>query len=207
MVSISYCITVHNEGSVYLDPLFQNLLKFIQPEDEIVVVDDMSDEPSTLLTISKYEDRINYHKRKFEKDFAEHKNFAKSKCTKEYIFFIDADENINTGLLSTLKEILYNNPQVDLFLVPRVNVVVGLTEEHKSKWGWVTNEKGWVMFPDYQTRIVKNIPEIKWEGKVHERLVGHKTHTALPHETEDYCLLHIKDIKRQEAQNNLYNNL
>jgi glycosyltransferase involved in cell wall biosynthesis len=182
---------------VYLDPLFQNLLKFIQPEDEIVVVDDMSDEPSTLLTISKYED----------KDFAEHKNFAKSKCTKEYIFFIDADENINTGLLSTLKEILYNNPQVDLFLVPRVNVVVGLTEEHKSKWGWTTNDKGWVMFPDYQTRIVKNIPEIKWEGKVHERLVGHKTHTALPHETEDYCLLHIKNIDRQEAQNKLYNTL
>lgn len=207
MVSISYCITTHNEGSVYLDPLFQKLFKYLQPEDEIVVVDDMSDDQSTVQTLSKYEDRINYYKHKFKGDFAEHKNFAKSLCKKDYIFFIDGDENVHDSLLLTIKEILYNNPEVELYLVPRVNVVVGLTEEHKRAWGWTTNEKGWVMFPDYQTRIIKNIPAITWVGKVHERLSGHSTHTALPHETEDYCLLHIKDIKRQEQQNSLYSSL
>lgn len=207
MVSISYCITVHNEGSMYLEPLFQKLLKYLQPEDEIVVVDDMSDEATTIATLSKYEDRINYYKHKFEGSFADHKNFAKSKCSKDYIFFIDADENMHDNLLLTLKEVLYNNPTVEMYMVPRINIVPGLTEEHKSAWGWVTNEKGWVMFPDYQTRIIRNLPSIAWEGKVHERLSGHTAHAALPHETEDYCLLHIKDIKRQEAQNNFYNSL
>jgi len=207
MVSVSYCITVHNEGSVYLEPLFEKLFKHIKPEDEIVVVDDMSDEESTIRTISKYEDRINYYKRKFANDFAEHKNFAKSKCTKEYIFFIDADENIHDMLLLVLKEVLFNNPKVDMYLVPRINVVAGLTEGHKKKWGWVTNEKGWVMFPDYQTRIIKNVDYINWVGKVHERLEGHTSHTSFPHETEDYCLLHIKSIARQEAQNSLYNSI
>jgi glycosyltransferase involved in cell wall biosynthesis len=207
MVSISYCITTHNEGEVYIRPLLENLLSVIQPEDEIVVVDDCSDEPSTLMALSKYEDRINLFQHKFEGDFAEHKNFAKSKCTKEYIFFIDADENVNKNLLLTLKEILYNNPSVDLYLVPRVNVVTGLTPDHVQKWGWRINEKGFINYPDLQTRIIKNKPEIVWEGKVHERLVGHDTHTALPHQTEDYCLLHIKDIKRQEKQNSLYDTL
>lgn len=207
MVSISYCITVHNEGSMYLEPLFQKLLKYISPEDEIIVVDDMSDEATTLATLEKYKDSIQLHKKKFEGNFAEHKNFAKSKCTKQYIFFIDADENIHDSLMLTLKEILYNNPETELYEVPRINVVVGLTEEHKLKWGWTTNEKGWVMFPDYQTRVIKNIEAISWQGKVHERLLGHTTHAKLPHETEDYCLLHIKNIDRQEAQNKLYNNL
>jgi len=207
MISISYCITVHNEGSMYLEPLFQKLFKYLQPEDEIVVVDDMSDEPSTLQTLSKYEDRINYTKRKFEGDFSDHKNYAKSLCSKEYIFFIDADENVHDSLMLTVKEILYNNPAVELYLVPRINVVAGLTEEYKNKWGWTTNEKGWVMFPDYQTRIIKNLPTIQWTGKVHERITGYTTHSALPHETEDYCLLHVKDIKRQVEQNDLYSKI
>jgi len=207
MVSISYCITVHNEGAVYLNPLFQKLFKYVQPEDEIVVVDDMSDDESTLKVLSMYEDRINYYKKKFEGNFADHKNFAKSKCTKQYVFFIDADENVHDSLLLTIKEILYNNPEVDMYLVPRINEVAGLTEEHKARWGWTTNEKGWIMFPDYQTRIIKNLEHIKWAGKVHERIEGHTTHSFLPHETEDYCLLHIKDIHRQEKQNGLYSSL
>ena len=128
MVSISYCITVHNEGSMYLEPLFQKLFKYLQPEDEIVVVDDMSDEETTIATLSKYEDRINYFKHKFQGNFADHKNFAKSKCTKDYIFFIDADENMHDNLLLTLKEVLYNNPTVEMYMVPRINIVPGLTE-------------------------------------------------------------------------------
>lgn len=204
MVSISYCITVHNEGYMYLEPLFRKILKYLQPEDEIVVVDDESTEEGTLQVLDTYKDKINYYKKKFSGDFSEHKNFAKSKCSKEYIFFIDADENIHDSLMTTIKEILYNNPPIELYNVPRINVVSGITEDHMNKWGWTSNDKGWIMFPDYQTRIIKNIPDIKWEGKVHERLTGSKAHSFLPSETEDYCLLHVKDIKRQEAQNNFY---
>lgn len=207
MVSISYCITTHNEGSVYIKPLLDRLLKFLQPEDEIIVVDDFSTEPSTVTVLEEYRDRINLYFNSLDNDFAAHKNFAKSKCTKEYIFFIDADENVHENLLLTIKEILYNNQTIEMFMVPRINIVQGLTEQHVQKWNWNVNEKGFVNYPDPQTRIVINKEEIKWENKVHERLVGHSTHTILPFETEDYCLLHIKDIKRQESQNDFYSKI
>lgn len=207
MVSISYCITTHNEGSVYIKPLLDRLLKFLQPEDEIVVVDDFSTEPSTVSILEEYRDRINLYFNYLNSDFAAHKNFAKSKCTKEYIFFIDADENVHENLLLTIKEILYNNQTIEMFMVPRINIVQGLTEQHVQRWNWNVNEKGFVNYPDPQTRIVINKEEIKWENKVHERLTGHSTHTILPFETEDYCLLHIKDIKRQESQNDFYSKI
>jgi len=207
MVSISYCITTHNEGVVYLKPLLDRLLKYLQPEDEIVIVDDFSTEQSTVDVLEEYRDRVSLYFNSLDNDFASHKNFAKSKCTKDYIFFIDADENVHENLLITIKEILYNNPTIEMFMVPRINIVQGLTEQHVQRWNWNVNEKGFVNYPDPQTRIVVNKEEIKWENKVHERLVGHSTHTLLPFETEDYCLLHIKDIKRQELQNDFYEKL
>jgi hypothetical protein len=96
-----------------------------------------------------------------------------------------------------------NNKNIDLFLIPRVNIVNGLTEEDIRRWGWRINEKGWVMFPDYQTRLYRNTEEIKWEGNVHERIVGHKTTAPLPDE-EEWCLYHIKEIERQRKQNDYY---
>jgi glycosyltransferase involved in cell wall biosynthesis len=207
MVSISYCITTHNEGQAYIRPLLDRLLKNLQPEDEIVIVDDFSTEESTVTILEEYRDRVSLYFNLLDNDFASHKNFAKSKCTKDYIFFIDADENVHENLLITLKEILYNNPSIEMFMVPRINIVQGLTEQHVQRWNWNVNEKGFVNYPDPQTRIVVNKEEIKWENKVHERLVGHSTHTLLPFETEDYCLLHIKDIKRQESQNDFYEKL
>ena len=189
---------------MYIRPLLDRLQKHLQPEDEIVVVDDFSTDESTVEILEEYRGRVNLYFNALDNDFASHKNFAKSKCTKDYIFFIDADENVHDNLLLTLKEILYNNPKTDMFLVPRVNVVTGLTREHIEKWGWQVNDKQYVNYPDYQTRIIINNPNIKWEGKVHERLVGHDTHAALPSEGSDYCLLHIKEIKRQEAQNEFY---
>ena len=92
---------------------------------------------------------------------------------------------------------------VDMFLIPRVNVVSGLTDDDVRRWGWVINEKGWVMFPDYQTRLYKNSPNIRWVGKVHEQVTGFKTFSPLPAE-EEYCIIHIKDIDRQRKQNKLY---
>ena len=46
-----------------------------------------------------------------------------------------------------------------------------------------------INFSDNQTRIVKNIPTIKWINKVHERLDGFKTYSTLPPQDE-FCLLH-----------------
>ena len=98
------------------------------------------------------------------------------------------------------------NDSVDIFWIPRINKVNGLTQEHINKWRWNVDQDGRVNFPDYQCRILKNIKRIKWKNKVHEVLTGHKTQSQLP-ANDEFCLIHIKDIKRQEKQNEFYNKL
>jgi hypothetical protein len=93
-----------------------------------------------------------------------------------------------------------------VYLVPRINTVEGLTEEHINKWRWNVNEMGWINFPDYQWRIYKNDPKIQWVNKVHERLVGFSTYSLLPAQVE-FCLTHAKEISRQESQNAFYDTL
>jgi len=63
-----------------------------------------------------------------------------------------------------------------------------------------------INFPDLQTRITRNDPKIKWVGKVHEVLSGFDKYATLPLE-EEYCLYHVKDIKKQESQNQFYSTI
>ena len=103
----------------------------------------------------------------------------------------------------TPKSLKDNN---DVYLVPRVNTVEGLTQEHINKWRWNVDPEGWINYPDYQWRIWKNIPSIKWKNKVHEVLEGHKSYSNLPAE-EYFSLYHHKQIERQEKQNQFYDTL
>jgi hypothetical protein len=108
--------------------------------------------------------------------------------------------------MKNIKSILEANPTIDLYWIPRVNTVKGITEEHILKWRWQVNEKGWVNFPDYQGRIWKNRANIRWKNPVHEVLEGYKEHTYLPAE-EEFCFYHPKTIDRQEKQNEFYNTI
>jgi hypothetical protein len=59
---------------------------------------------------------------------------------------------------------------------------------------------------DYQGRIYKNTPEIKWEGLVHEKITGAKTQSMLPAE-EYLSLKHEKLLSKQKLQNQLYSKI
>jgi glycosyltransferase involved in cell wall biosynthesis len=204
MPSISYAITAHNEHEE-LERLLTQLENNIRPEDEVVIqIDTTATSEVKALCLDYMGD--NWHVVEFglNKDFASFKNNLKKFCTKDYIFQIDADEYLSEELLLSLPEILELNPEIELFTVPRINTVEGLTQKHIQKWGWYVNENEWINYPDYQTRILKNIPEISWINKVHERLVGAKNGSHLP---EGYDLIHPKTIERQEKQNQFYNTL
>jgi len=209
-MKISYAVTVCNEF-LEIQRLITFLLENKRPQDEIVVLVDMTkNEPTSellgylhRLSSSNY---IHLSEQKFNNHFADWKNYLTSLCKGNYIFQIDADELPHSGLIEILPELLEANPETDVFLVPRVNTVEGLTQEHIAKWGWNINDKGWVNFPDLQWRIWKNIDTISWKNKVHEVLQGFKTYTALPSE-ELFSLYHPKTIERQEKQNNYYDTL
>ena len=203
-MKISYSILTHNETDS-LSELIQFLVKHKDEEDEIVILDDYSDNEKT----SAYLDVVcSIHEIKFEqrhllKDYAGQKNYLTRMCSGKYIFNLDADELPHKYLIKNIKEILEANPTIDLYWVPRVNTVDGLTEEHIQKWGWKVDENGWINFPDYQGRIWRNRPNIRWEKPVHEQLTGYREHSFLPQE-ENFCFYHHKEIDRQEKQNEFY---
>ena len=202
-MKISYAITAHNEAEE-LNKLLKQLTEGKEPGDEILVqLDDKATDKVKFVVDSHPVRSITFP---LNNDFATFKNNLKDNCTGEYIFFIDADEYLSEHLLKLLKQVLETNSQVDCYGVPRVNTVKGLTEEHIKKWGWVVKDDK-INWPDYQTRICKNVPHIKWVGKVHERLEGWQVSSVFPADFEDWALYHPKTIERQEQQNNYYNTL
>ena len=201
---ISYAIPVcyeHEEIKRLLTLLVDNK----REEDEIVVQSDMGNTTAEVYKVlyDEFSQDIKHVQFPLNKNFGEFKNNLKSHCTGEWIFQIDADEELNPWLIQSLHIILQQNPETHVFLLPRINKVRGITDHHIQKWGWKVNEKGWINFPDYQTRILQNSPKIQWINKVHEVLYGHTTYGFFPTD-EEYCILHDKNIARQEAQNNIY---
>ena len=206
MVNVTYAITVCNEINE-ITKLVNFLHPRIQSDDEILIQYDeggvTKDVMGYLRIINDLHDNVNVIGFPLNKDFASYKNNLKNHAKGIFIFQIDADELPNEYLITNMHDLLEANKDIDLFFVPRVNTVEGLTPEHIQKWRWNVNEKGWVNWPDVQTRIYRRTSEIEWEGKVHERIKGYNTMTYLPLE-EDFALYHPKDIQRQEKQNELY---
>jgi hypothetical protein len=207
-MKISYAITVCNEVKE-VTKLLNILLKQRRSEDEIVVLFDKGGGTAEVWSrLQKLEGESNVivKSKTFKKHFADWKNYLTTLCSGDYIFQIDADEIPHTILLEALPEILKSNPDNEVYLVPRVNTVKGMLTQHIQKWGWRVENNGWVNWPDYQWRIWKNKPEIKWVNKVHEKLDGFSTYAPLP-KAEQYALYHPKTIERQEKQNNFYETL
>lgn len=206
---ISYTTSAYNEDRE-LDKLLFTLSKTIKDDDEVVVQLDsekVTDEVRKVCSI--YQEKIPYMKViefSLNGDFSEFKNNLITHCTKPWIFNIDADEIPTYFLIENLKSVLEENSEVEMFFVPRWNVVDGITREHITRWGWRYDEWDRINWPDWQTRIYKNKKEIVWTNKVHERLTGYETYGFLPEE-KDWCLFHNKTIERQEKQNNFYNTL
>jgi len=203
-MKISYAITVHNELEE-LTKLLDFLNNNIREEDEIVVQYDeggVTQEVLEYLDIIKKMHEITVIGFPLNKDFASYKNNLKENCTGDYIFQIDADEIPHEVMIEYLPEVLESNP-VDIIFVPRVNTVEGLTQSHIDKWRWNVNEKGWVNWPDYQTRIYRNTEDVTWMNKVHEKITGYDTFSNFPAE-EHWSLYHPKQIDRQEKQNQFY---
>jgi hypothetical protein len=206
MINVTWAITVCNELKEITE-----LVNFLHPkikqDDEILI---QYDENGVTPEVKSYLDIVNTLHQNIKVigfplngDFATFKNNLKNHSNGIFIINVDADEIPNEYLVENIHALLDYNKEVDMFFVPRINTVFGLTEADIKKWGWKVNEKGWVNFPDVQSRIYRRTSSIEWVGKVHERIVGYNTLSILPFE-EDYCLYHPKDIERQRKQNEFY---
>ncbi len=180
--------------------------------DEIVIQGDqgkVTDEVISVVRGAMKDPRSKYLEFPLKKNFANFKNNAIKNCSKEVIFLIDPDEIPHPRMLANLKFLLFENREVEMFAVPRINIVQNLTKEYSKSQNWELRKieipkldydsKGilalygikenkdrleveMVNLPDYQLRIFKNNGKIQYESErtVHEKLIGYKIWTPLP---------------------------
>lgn len=205
---ISYCIPVCNE-SVELKRLLNQLMLNLKDGDEIIIQGDQGNVTDDVISVvSSYvrNKSIVYIEYPLHSDFATFKNNFLKYVKNTWIFQIDADEMLSETFIENIHWLVENNPSIDSFAIPRVNIVQGLTQEWVDKWGWrVTNGSlsqddkptinvlskcgvstigstlELVNFPDYQCRLFRTDKKLHWVGKVHEVLaVGEENYINKP---------------------------
>ena len=212
-MKISYLICTHNETDT-LSRLLERIINIRCEEDEIIILDDFSNNQKTkeiLESISCCVLNVKVYKHELKNDYGSHKNFGIEKCSGDWIFQIDADELPSETLIFNIRDIIETNKNVELIFVPRINDYRGVTQEDARHWGWKLsvspkcNNRLIVQWPDSQSRIFKNdYPRIHWERKLHEKIVGHNQYAFLPAD-EDLALYHDKTMAKQLETNLRYN--
>jgi len=201
---LSYLVTLHNE-TISLDNLIKKLINYKKENHEIVLLDDYSDNKETLNIIEKYKNKINFYQKKLDRDYGSHKNYGISLCKGKWIFQIDADEYPTDTLLENINEILESNDNNEVIWLPRLNYFHGVTQQDILTWGWNYND-GIINFPDYQSRLYKNLSHIRYERRLHEKVEGYKSYVFIPAQ-KDIALVHEKTIEKQRQTNIKYNQL
>lgn len=195
-MKITYAITVCNE-SKDLYSLVSFLIKVKDPEDNINILVDSAHVTKQVRSVLKhFENNIVQNERDFDGKFSTHRNYHASTCDGDYICVIDADEMPHEFMIKNLKNIISeNNP--DIIWVPRINICPGFTQEWLKRCNFKTNELGWINWPDYGSRVYKNIPSIHFSSELHEKLVGGSNSIGLPAEPK-FALWHIKSVDKQD---------
>jgi len=211
-MKLSYLITVHNETDT-LGKLLERLIKCRYDEDDIVILDDFSDNKTTqeILRQVSLRNNIKVLQHALDNNYGAHKNYGNQHCNGDWVFQIDSDELPTELLLFNLRDIIASNPGVELIYIPRINDYKGVTPAIAAPWGWrltpspTYNNRPLVNWPDYQSRLYVRIPErIRWDRKLHEKIEGHKEYAFLPAD-EELSLYHDKTIEKQLETNKRYN--
>ncbi|MGL4848723.1 MAG: tetratricopeptide repeat-containing glycosyltransferase family 2 protein [Clostridium sp.] len=149
MIEISLCMIIKNEENI-LKRCLDSVKDFV---DEIIIIDTGSTDKSKEIA-SEYTEAI--YDFEWCDDFSKARNFAFSKATKEYIFWLDADDYIteeNLKELIKLKETM--NKELDA-----VSMHYSLSRD----------EKGNTTYSLRRNRLVKRSLDFKWIGRIHEYL-------------------------------------
>lgn len=210
----SFCFLVHNEGKDYLSKLFEGMYKTLKDDEEIIICDDNSTEETTISYLNELkelnDDRIKFYTHSLNNDFAAHKNFLISKCSKEYVFLMDADESLTFEQYEAIRKFVNEHKNNDMFSLHRTNLLTDITPDNydilevfKPYKNKVINENTvQVVINCYQMRIWKNNCGISYRNKVHEMQAGYKNPINVPETVAS--ILHKKSCTRQKAQANFY---
>ena len=150
----SFCFLVHNEGKDYLSKLFDEMYKTLRDDEEIIICDDNSTEETTISYLNELKElndnRIKFYTHSLNNDFATHKNFLISKCSKEYVFLMDADESLSKDEYEAIRKFVVEHKDNDMFALHRTNLLTDLKPEIVD---W---------FKEYNNKIIDE--NITWEN-------------------------------------------
>lgn len=148
-MSLSVCVICFNE-----EHNIRRCLKSAAWADEIVAVDSMS-EDKTVEIAKEYTDSV------FQRPWSgyeDQKNFALSKARGDWIFSLDADEEITEALRNEIKAEINKTNAKDGYRIPRRSF-------YQGRW---INHSGF--YPDKQLRLFKRDRGHWTGGRVHERV-------------------------------------
>lgn len=175
--TISVSMIARNEANH-----IERALKSVKDFDEVVVVDTGS-EDNTVEIARKYTDKV-FTDYKWNDNFAEARNISLGHCTGDWIFVIDGDEMLGINGVQKIRTLLSKlPPYIDAVYINCV------AESDKSTHSSI--------------RLFKNNKVIRWEGWIHNYIVGTKgtwtdlsithyhgystAHNLDPHRTKRIC--------------------
>jgi glycosyltransferase involved in cell wall biosynthesis len=202
-MKISYQILCKNEDTSLYD-LLELLVNNISNEDEINVCRDLTGEnPKTLEVIEKFKNYINYYERILSHTIHNQKNFLAEKATRDYLFYLDADELLNPKFLKKIKIIIKQHSEFDVIRLPRINIIEGITKQYPDVHGrskYKTHDI--INFPDTQSRIFKHNLGIQYHEIPHGDVINYFTCTTLP--LVFFCAIYHKKPLEKQLRDNIW---
>ena len=157
-MKISACAIIKNEE--------KNLPAYIEGvrniADEIIITDTGSTDNSVKLLESlkeKFSLNLQIHHFEWIADFAAAKNFTLDKATGDWIIFLDADEYFDKKIRKKVRPILEKvHSDIDAICIDSRRINIDTKNDKKP------------ISEDSTIRIFRNLPDLRYEGQIHEHL-------------------------------------
>ncbi|MCH5156015.1 MAG: glycosyltransferase family 2 protein [Clostridiales bacterium] len=149
--------------------------------DEIVIVDTGSTD-NTVNIARQYTDKV--YTFPWINDFSAARNFGLSKLTTDFVMWLDADDTVPEATARQIAKLMRSNSvTADIVMMPYVTA---------------TDEQGKPTFAYHRERILKNVPQNRFKGAVHEavELNGKVITLSSP-------IIHSKPADRNNGTRNL----
>ena len=122
MSRVSIIVPVYNAG-IKLERCLESLVNQTEKDIEIIVINDGSTDDSEQIInkyVEKYSEYIKFYSKKNE-GVAKTRNFGIEKATADYVFFVDADDYIDTDTIKKIKPYMDDDIDIIKFKLQRVN--------------------------------------------------------------------------------------
>lgn len=150
-LQLSVCMIVRDAAALLPDAL-ASVAGLV---DEWVIVDTGSTD-QTLQVIAEHAPEARVFELAWPDHFAEARNFALAQAQGRWLLVLDADERLSATGRRHLQELIQQTPtEPQGYLLKRLNLDA---EGQPQSW-------------DYLCRLVSNSPELRYVGRVHERLI------------------------------------